>query len=112
MTDTFRVALLQMQTGNELGQNLASVKAMTREAARNGAQFVLTPEYTLMMDGSGRVMRERALAPDGGEALNELQSLARELSVWLLAGSLTLGTESGRIANRSYLFAADGRVVA
>ena len=34
---------------------------MTREAAADGAQFVLTPEYTLMMDGSGRTMRERAL---------------------------------------------------
>ena len=51
---------------------------MTREAAANGAQFVLTPEYALMMDGSGRIMRERALDPDGAPALAELQSLARE----------------------------------
>ncbi|HEY6926694.1 MAG TPA: hypothetical protein VI653_24630, partial [Steroidobacteraceae bacterium] len=50
-------------------------------AARNGAHFALTPEYTLMMDGSGRVMRERALAADGGPPLARLQSLARELSM-------------------------------
>jgi deaminated glutathione amidase len=112
MTDIFRVALLQMQTGNDLAHNLDSVKTMTREAARNGAQFVLTPEYTLMMDGSGRVMREQALPTDGGSGLAELQSLARELSVWLLAGSLTLRTDGDRIANRSYLLAADGHVVA
>ena len=112
MSDTFRVALLQMQTGNDLAQNLESVEAMTREAARNGAQFVLTPEYTLMMDGSGRVMRDRALAADGGEPLARLRALARELSIWLLAGSLTLKTESDRIANRSYLLGADGRIVA
>jgi predicted amidohydrolase len=111
MTDTFRVALLQMQTGNDLSQNLDSVKGMTREAAGGGAQFVLTPEYTLMMDGSGRVMRERALPADGGEPLNELQSLARELSLWLLAGSLTLRTADDRIANRSYLLAPDGTIV-
>jgi predicted amidohydrolase len=111
-TDPFRVALLQMQTGNDLAQNLGTVEAMAREAARNGAHFVLTPEYTLMMDGSGRVMRERALPPDGGEPLVQLRSLARELSIWLLAGSLTLKTESDRIANRSHLLAADGRVVA
>jgi predicted amidohydrolase len=112
MADKFRVALLQMQTGNDLAANLESVRSMAREAAANGAQFVMTPEYTLMMDGSGRTMRERALGPDGSPALPELQALAAELSVWLLVGSLTLKTAGDRIANRSYLIAADGRVVA
>ena len=112
MTDKFRVALLQMQTGNDLAANLESVKSMAREAQRGGAQFVLTPEYTLMMDGSGRVMRERALEADGAPALPELQALARELSVWLLVGSLTLKTEGERIANRSYLLRPDGSVAA
>jgi len=112
MTDTFRIALLQMQTGNDLAANLESVKSMTREAAGNHVQFVLMPEYALMMDGSGRVMRERALDADGGAALEALQGLARELSVWLLVGSLTLKTTGDRIANRSYLISSDGRVVA
>jgi predicted amidohydrolase len=112
MTSTFRVALLQMQTGNDLAANLESVRSMTREAAGSGARFVLTPEYALMMDGSGRVMRERALEADGSPALPELQALARELSVWLLAGSLTLKTDGAGIANRSYLIADDGSVAA
>jgi predicted amidohydrolase len=112
MPQLFRVALLQMQTGNDLAQNLHAVKSMTRDAAQNGAHFVLTPEYTLMMDGSGRVMRERALPADGGLELAELQALAREHSVWLLAGSLTLKGADARIVNRSYLLSADGRVVA
>src|SRR5688500_20019456 len=101
-----------MQTGNDLAANLASVKNMAREAARGGARFVMTPEYTLMMDGSGRTMRERALEPDGAPALPELQALARELAVWMLVGSLTLKTESDQIANRSYLLSSDGSVVA
>jgi predicted amidohydrolase len=101
-----------MQTGNDLAANLESVRSMAREAAANRAQFVLTPEYALMMDGSGRVMRERALAADGSPALAELQALARELSVWLLAGSLTLKTDGERIANRSYLISSDGGVAA
>ena len=101
-----------MQTGNDLAANLENVWSMAREAAANRAQFVLTPEYALMMDGSGRVMRERALAADGSPALAELQALARELSVWLLAGSLTLKTDGERIANRSYLISSDGAVAA
>jgi deaminated glutathione amidase len=112
MSPGFRIACLQMQTGNELQANLAAVRDMAREAAAGGAQFILTPEYVLMMDGSGRVMRERALEPDGSPALPELQSLGRELRVWLLAGSLTLRTEDGRMANRSCLISGDGEVVA
>jgi predicted amidohydrolase len=56
-------------------------------------------------------MRERALAADGRPALRELQDLAKELSVWLLVGSLTLKTEGERIANRSCLISSDGGVV-
>jgi predicted amidohydrolase len=112
MPESFRVACLQMQTGNDLAANLETVKSMAREAARNGARFVLTPEYTLMMDGSGRVMRERALEIDGKPVLPDLQALAADLSIWLLIGSLTLKTTGERIANRSHLIAADGRIVA
>ena len=111
MSSPFRVALLQTNTGNDYAHNLDTVRTMTREAARSGAQLIMTPEYALMMDGSGRVMRERALEADGSPALPELQALARELSVWLLVGSLTLKTGE-RIANRSYLISADGPLVA
>jgi predicted amidohydrolase len=110
--DPFKVALLQMQTGNDLAANLESVTHMVREAANAGARFVLTPEYTLMMDGSGRTMRERALEPDGSPALPALQALAKAHSIWLLVGSLTLKSAGDRIANRSYLISADGSLVA
>jgi predicted amidohydrolase len=112
MSPGFRIACLQMQTGNDLQANLSAVRDAAREAADNGAQFVLTPEYVLMMDGSGRVMRERALDADGAPALSELRSLAAHLKVWLLAGSLTVRADDGRIWNRSFLLSDEGAVVA
>jgi len=112
MSAAFRIACLQINSGSDYQANLATVSAMAREAAGAGAQFILTPEYALMMDGSGRVMRERAFAADGAPALGELQALARELKVWFLAGSLTLRTADGRLANRSFLLSDAGKVVA
>jgi predicted amidohydrolase len=112
MADTFRVACLQMQSGNDLDANFETLRTMTREAAAGGARFVMSPEYALMMDGSGRNMRERALPPDGGEILSELCALSRELELWTLVGSLTLRADDERMVNRSYLLADDGRVVA
>lgn len=112
MSLSFRAACLQMNSGSDLAANLAQLKRMVGEAAGNGAHFVLSPEYCLLMDGSGRVMREGALPADGGTVLAELQQLAADLKIWLLAGSLTLKTDEERIVNRSFLIAADGSVTA
>lgn len=112
MTTSFRAACLQMNSGSDLAANLVQLKHMVTEAASNGAHFVLSPEYCLMMDGSGRVMREGALPADGGSTLAELRTLAAQLNIWLLLGSLTLKTDEERIVNRSYLIAADGAVMA
>lgn len=114
MTDrgSVRIACLQMNSGNEFAANLTVFGAMAREAAAGGAQFILSPEYFLMMDGTGRVMREAALDEHGEPALSAVTALARELAVWLLAGSLTLKAGDGRMFNRSFLISAEGRVVA
>ncbi len=107
-----RIACLQMNSGNEFAANLSVFSAMAREAAAAGAKFILSPEYFLMMDGTGRVMREAALDEQGEPAVSALTALARELSVWLLAGSVTLKAGDGRIFNRSLLISSAGRVVA
>jgi len=112
MSTPLRIACLQLTSGNDLEANLETVRGMTRQAAGAGARWVLTPEYAFMMDGSGRTMRERALAPDGAPLLPALQALAREHAVWFLAGSLTLRCDDGRIANRSLLLGPDGGVAA
>jgi predicted amidohydrolase len=107
-----RIACLQTNSGNDFDANLAALAAMTRQAAAGGAKFILSAEYALMMDGSGRTMREKALAPDGEPALSALIALSRELGVWQLAGSLTLKSDDGRMSNRSLLISAEGKVVA
>ncbi len=112
MSATVRIACLQTNSGNDFDANLATLSAMTREAAAGGAKFILSAEYALMMDGSGRTMREKALAPDGEPALSALTALSRELGVWQLAGSLTLKSDDGRMLNRSLLVSAEGKVVA
>lgn len=107
-----RIACLQMNSGNEFAANMGTFNAMMREAASHGAEFILSPEYFLMMDGAGRVMREAALDERGEPALSAVRALAHDLGVWLLAGSLTLKSGDGRMCNRSVLISAEGRVVA
>jgi predicted amidohydrolase len=112
VTGSVRIACLQTNSGNDFDANLAALSALTREAAAGGAKFVLSAEYALMMDGSGRTMREKALAPDGEPALSALTALSRELGIWQLAGSLTLKSDDGRMFNRSLLISAEGKAIA
>lgn len=109
--NSFRAACLQLNSGNDPEVNLETVRRLAHEAA-GGADFIFLPEYATLLDGSGRVMRERSFPADGGPVLAALRALAAELGKWFLIGSLTVRTDEGRIANRSYVVSADGGVVA
>lgn len=112
MTCSVRIACLQTNSGNDFTANLATLAAMAREAAAGGAKFVFSGEYALMMDGSGRSMRDNAQNAAGEPALPALAALSRELGVWHLVGSLTLMSDDGRMVNRSILISPEGRVIA
>lgn len=112
MSTVFKLACLQMNSGSDVAANLSTLKQMISTAAGEGAQLVMAPEYALLMDGSGRVMREGSLPADGGEVLRELQALAAQLKLWLLPGSLTLLSDDERIVNRSFLIDDGGHIVA
>jgi len=112
MSHSFKLACLQMNSGSDLAANLSTLEQMVATAAAEGAHLVMAPEYALLMDGSGRVMRDGALPADGGDPLVRLQILAARLKVWLLPGSLTLQAGEGRMVNRSYLIDDGGSIVA
>jgi predicted amidohydrolase len=109
---TLRIACLQTNSGNDYAANLETLAAMAREAVAGGARFIFSPEYVLMMDGSGRTMRERALDTKGEPALPALAALSRELGAWHLVGSVTLMSDDGRMFNRSLLISDRGEVAA
>jgi len=109
---TIRIACLQTHSGNDFAANLATLAAMAHEAVAGGARFIFSPEYVLMMDGSGRTMRENAQDASGEPALSALTALSRELGAWHLVGSLTLKSDDVRMFNRSLLISDKGEVIA
>jgi len=108
----FKAACVQLNSGNDLAANMGAATAAVRAAAANGAQLIALPEYVALLDGSGRVMRENSFAEELHPALRGFCELALETAAWLLVGSLTVKTDSERMANRSYLLAPDGSIAA
>ena len=112
---SFKAACLQLTPGNDLSRNLAEISALAAAAAAGGARLVALPEFTTYLDRSSKSMRSSATAEAESAALLEMQALARRLDVWLLVGSLVMlaeGDPDQRLANRSFLIASTGEVVA
>ena len=112
VTGTFRVGLVQMCTGRDVDKNLADAGALVREAARQGAQYVQTPEITTLMEME-RARLFAAIRPEeGNAAIAYFSALARELGIWLHLGSMGILVGNGKAANRSLLISPRGEVEA
>lgn len=107
-----KVACIQMNSGPEIEANLAEAEIYIREAARQGAEFIATPENTCHMVSPQSEKIKTASIEDNHPAYIFFSALAKELGVWILAGSVAVKVAEDKIANRSLLFNAAGDIVA
>jgi predicted amidohydrolase len=111
-TGTFRVGLVQMCTGRDVEKNLADAGALVREAARQGAQYVQTPEITTLMEMERARLFAAVRPEEGNPAIAYFRALARELGIWLHLGSMGILVGNGKVANRSFLISPGGEIEA
>ncbi|MEP4196314.1 MAG: carbon-nitrogen hydrolase family protein [Aliishimia sp.] len=107
-----KAALLQLSSSDDPSHNIVTVRDMVRSAAAQGAQFVLTPEVTNCVSTSRTRQMDVLEKPDDDAFLKTMQEEARDLSIWLMLGSLAVKTDDpdGRFANRCYLIAPNGSI--
>ncbi len=109
-----KAALIQLNVTDDPARNLAGTVEMVRDAADQGARFVLTPEVTNCVSTS-REHQSAVLTHEADDiTLAALRDVARDKGVWLLIGSLGLKTDDadGRFANRSFMIDPTGQIVA
>jgi predicted amidohydrolase len=112
MPTPFTVACLQTNASRDIAANLATVARLARAAKDNGADFILTPEYVALFEPDAKALLRAAEPWEGHSQLAAFARLARELGVWMLAGSLHVKAPSGKAFNRSILLDDKGAVVA
>ena len=107
-----RAALIQLTSGDDPVANLPILQGNVEKAARQGADFILTPEVTNCLSTSRSHQREVLQDQANDLTLAAIRSQARDLKVWVLLGSLALSGETpdGRFVNRSFLIAPDGSI--
>jgi deaminated glutathione amidase len=108
----FRAGLVQMRAGRVPQANLDEAVRLIGRAKDNGADYVLTPEMTNVMELS----REKLFAVIAEEekdiCLAAFRDLARKLSLHLHIGSLAIRVSHDKAVNRSFLIDPKGEIVA
>ncbi|MDG1340006.1 MAG: carbon-nitrogen hydrolase family protein [Paracoccaceae bacterium] len=109
-----KVALIQMTSGSDPDVNLAALSSYIREAAEQGADFVLTPEVSNCITTDVAQREITLVTQSDDQMLAVLQDTARDVGIWLSLGSLSLKSDTAdpRLLNRSFLISPDGMIEA
>ncbi len=111
MNRKFNVACVQNCAGPDLEANVTTAVELVRKAHGAGADLVCLPEFFSCLE-----LREDGLFVGAWQepehpALPRFRTLAAELEVWVLLGSLAVEVGSTKLRNRSYVLDATGGIV-
>jgi predicted amidohydrolase len=108
----FQAGLVQMRSGRDPSRNIADAIRFIDDLARRGANLVLTPEMTNVIETDRERLKHMVRPEREDQSVAALSECAKSNRVWLLAGSLALRNDAGMLVNRSLLFDPEGRTQA
>ena len=83
---------------------------MADSAARAGAQILFLPEYCGGLASDGRKFCPPSAPEATHAALAAFQDFARKRNVWVNLGSVAVDGPDGKLINRGFMIAPDGRI--
>jgi omega-amidase len=106
----FKLALLQIKTVSDKQTNLDRANEMVREAAKNGADVIVLPEMFNCPYDRENMLKAKEFATENkhGPTYSLLKSLAKELSIFILAGMPESIEKSSKIYNTCLCFDPSG----
>jgi predicted amidohydrolase len=108
----FRVGLIQMRSARAPQSNFSAAAALITKAKESGADYVLTPEMTNIMEVDRARLMATIVPEEDDESLASFRELARTLGIFVHVGSLAVKVSADRAANRSFLIDRKGEIVA
>ena len=113
MTETnFTVGCVQLCSGQEIAANIIAVCDLIREAVDRGADLIVTPEMTGLMELKRATLFAKITNEADDDGLAQLCALAKELRRHIIIGSLAVKISDELAVNRSFLIGPDGEIKA
>jgi len=108
-----KVAAIQMVSGTSISANLAAAHSLLTQAAQQGAELAVLPEYFCLLGHKDTDKVHLRESPGHGQVQDFLSATARELKLWLVGGTVPLATaDPTRVRNSSLAYAPSGELVA
>lgn len=110
MPNELQVAIVQMNSGDDKAANIQAAMAGIDRAAARGARLVSLPEvWTYLGPSSGN---QRAAETIPGPLTDQLAAKARDLGIYLHAGSIYERVEGEeRLYNTTVVFSPEGEII-
>jgi nitrilase len=107
-----RIAAVQMISTPVVADNIASARRLVEQAARDGATLVLLPEYWPILGMHENDKLAVAEEAGAGPIQDAMASMARELGIWLIGGTMPLVAPTpGKVLNTLLAYGPDGRAI-
>jgi predicted amidohydrolase len=109
----FKVAAIQMVSAASVERNIKNAGHWIAQAAEQGAQLVVLPEYFCLMGRKETDKLSVAETEGSGPIQNFLSSTAKKYRIYLSAGSLPLvSPDAGRVFNTQLVYNPNGDQIA
>lgn len=109
MEKNIRAAAVQMVSGTNAAENVNAMRRLVKQAADEGAEWVLLPEYWPLMGAKDTDKLAHAEPLGSGVFQTALSEAARENGVMLFGGTIPLESkEAGKVLNTMLIFDREG----
>lgn len=101
-----------MNAGENIDAAYRDAGQLAREGVDKGADLLAFPENAIFMPSGIKALRAHAAYERSHPGLSFFVQMAKNLSKWILVGSLAIRLEKDQVANRSFLINSQGQIVA
>ena len=103
----YKVGVLQINTQENIEDNLKKITQMVEEAAKNGANLVTLPENMNQITNNKEMIKEEVIP---GRTINLMSDLAKKHKIWIHCGSIKEHNPEGKPFNTTVVLNPEGEI--
>ena len=112
MVASFTAACIQMNSGDDVADNLRRAGNLLQLAADGGAQLAALPEYFPLLTADETRKLAIAEQEERGVIQDFLANAAARLKLYLIGGAIPIRADNNKVLSRCLLYAPDGKQIA
>ncbi|MDF7676253.1 carbon-nitrogen hydrolase family protein [Neisseriaceae bacterium ESL0693] len=110
--ENIQAAVIQMVSGTDVSANIDTMQHRVEEAARQGAEWIVLPEYWPIMGQRDTDKLKYAETLGDGRLQNIMSSLAAKLDIVLFGGTIPLRScEPDKVLNTQLVYGRQGQLL-